>query len=60
MKGRGLVGMGLWPWGWQMSSEGGENVDLAIFESSTIPTVLQPMDYEETCAFLEACHMSMI
>ena len=34
--------------GWQMSSEGGENyVDLVIFESSTVPTVLQPMDYEE-------------
>ena len=38
----------LWVWAvamgaqeWQMSSEGGENVvDLVIFESSTVPTVL--------------------
>ena len=52
--GYGVVAMGAQ--GWQMSSEGGENVDLAIFKSST---VLQPMDYEETCAFLEACHVGM-
>jgi len=44
-----------------MSSEGGENVvDLAIFESSTAPTVLLPMDYEEKCAFLEARLIGMI
>ncbi len=55
--GYGVVAMGAQ--GWQMSSEGGENVDLAIFKSSTVPTVLRPMDYEETCAFLEACHISM-
>ena len=36
--GYGVVAMGAQ--GWQMSSEGGENVDLVIFESSTVPTVL--------------------
>ncbi len=57
--GHGVVAVGAQ--GWQMNSEGGENVvDLAIFKSSTIPTVLQLMDYEEICAFLEAHHIGMI
>ncbi len=39
-EGQGSCGYGVVAMGWQMSSERGENVDLAIFESSTIPTVL--------------------